>query len=155
MIWSILWVISTWFRVALDRLHSSARDPPDLRQWAETYALTVVWRHMHLNSREFTCHLATYKTLSRIDLVFASRTALKYVQGVSVLPRGISDHAPLCLSLALTIPPESRLWRRSRFWANDERGEFVTIGRTTKILPLYLCCWTYLNHGLGYIHIVT
>lgn len=118
---------------ALDRLHSSARDPTNLQLWADTYALTNVWRHMHPSTREFPCHSATHKTLSRVDLVFASRTALRYVENLSMLPRGTSDHAPICLSLALTVPPESSLWRLSRFWVNNERRPlFVTTRQTTE-----------------------
>lgn len=85
--------------VELDRLHSSARGSPDLRQWADTYALTDVWRHMHPTLREYTCHSSTHKTPSRIDLVYAFNFALQFVRDLTVLPRGISDHAPLCLSL--------------------------------------------------------
>lgn len=36
---------------------------------------------------------------------YRSCPALLCVYDMSVLPRGISDHAPLCLSLALTVPP--------------------------------------------------
>lgn len=107
--------------VELDRLHGLARDTPDLGQWADTFALTDIWRHIYPQSKVFTCHSATHKTLSRIDLAYASGPALQFVQDLSVLPRGISDHAPLCLTLALTVPPGTRLWRLSRFWANDER----------------------------------
>lgn len=91
--------------VDIDRLHSSARDSPDLRQWADTYALTDVWRHMHPKLREYTCHSSSHKTLSRIDLVYASSFALQYVRDLTVFPRGISDHAPLYLLLTLTSPP--------------------------------------------------
>lgn len=86
---------------AMDSLHTLAHD--SLTLWADTFALPDVWRHMYPNLREFTFHSTTYKTLSKIDLVFASNAALPYVRGISVLPRGISDHAP-CVS-PLPCPP--------------------------------------------------
>lgn len=81
--------------VDLNRLSTSAHDSPELCQWADTFALTDVWRYMYLVTQEYTCHSSTYKTLSRIDLAFASGPALNCVQGVSVLPWGTSDHTPL------------------------------------------------------------
>lgn len=99
----------------LHRMCASTRDSPLLRHWADTFTLTDVWGHMHPTQRKYTGHSSTFKKLSRIDLDFASGPALQCVQDVSVLPRGISDYAPPCLSLALTVPPESRLWRLSRY----------------------------------------
>lgn len=75
----------------LDRMHSTGRPSPDLPRWVETYGLTDVWRYYHPCTQEYTCHSATHKTLSRIDLVFASPAALPWV-------RDVSDHAPTCLT---------------------------------------------------------
>lgn len=41
------------------------------------------------------------------------------VQQISILPRGISDHAPLLINLSLEGSPIDRLWGLSRFWITD------------------------------------
>lgn len=38
---------------------------------------------------------------------------------MQILPRGISDHAPLLLTLDLSVGPTVRLWCLSRFWISD------------------------------------
>lgn len=38
---------------------------------------------------------------------------------IRILPRGISDHAPLLLTIDLSSAPEAILWRLSRFWVLD------------------------------------
>ena len=42
------------------------------------------------------------------------------VQDIRILPRGISDHAPLLLTVELSSAPGTVLWRLSRFWVSDE-----------------------------------
>lgn len=42
------------------------------------------------------------------------------LKDIKILPRGISDHAPLLLTMNLTSTPENNLWRLSRFWVSVE-----------------------------------
>lgn len=105
------------------RLSSGARISSDLLNWATTFALTDAWTHFHPRDREYTCHSASYRTLSQIDLVYVSTGALCWMREVKHLPRGISDHAPLSLAVSLDRSSGPRLWRLclSRFWAMDDR----------------------------------
>lgn len=48
---------------------------------------------------------------------------LSRVRDISILPKGISHHAPLFLSLELTTLPSDKLWRLSRFWILDKEVE--------------------------------
>lgn len=64
-------------------------------------------------------HSATYRTLSRIDLVFNSVSALNWARDACRLSREISDHAPICLMVSLVETGGLRLWRLSRYWALD------------------------------------
>lgn len=89
----------------LDRLSSSARDSSDLRQWADTFALTDVWRHMHPSLKEFTCHSSSHKTLSRIDLVYASGPVLQYVQEPDSAPKRYIRSHTLMVVPSLDHPP--------------------------------------------------
>lgn len=98
-----------------------ARPSLDLQNWANTFALTDAWRHFHPHDREYTCDSTSYRALSRIDLVYVSSGALRCTRERKHLPRGISDHAPLNLTISLARSPGLKLWRLSRFWVLDER----------------------------------
>lgn len=84
----------------LDRLHLASRWCPSLAHWAGAFSLTDVWRHPA--ARECMCHSASFKTLFRIDLAYVSQSMLRRVSAVNILPRGISDHTPLLVTLSLT-----------------------------------------------------
>lgn len=78
-----------------------------------------VWRWRHPQSHAYTCHSASHRSFSRIDLAYAGGAVLPRVTDIKILPRGISDHAPLLLSLNLSMALEDTLWRLSRFWVSD------------------------------------
>lgn len=99
----------------LDRLHTSGSRPLGLTHWASTFHMTDVWRHFHPSDREFTCLSTTYRTLSRIDLAFALSGLLRRVVSSEILSRGISDHAPVPVSLRLSEVVGVRVWRLSKF----------------------------------------
>lgn len=105
----------------MDRLTSGTGSPSELSSWAEASNLTDVWRWRHPSRRAYTCHSASHKTLSRIDLAYVGGSVLPMVRDIKILPRGISDHAPLALKLCVSNAPGENLWRLSRFWLNDTR----------------------------------
>lgn len=74
----------------------------------------------HPDKRQYTCHSATYASFSRIDLIYTTDSLLSWIQDVEILPRGISDHAPLLLKLQTDLPMGTALWRLSGFWITDE-----------------------------------
>lgn len=78
----------------MDRLMPDTAVKSPLSRWTTTFGLTDVWRWKNPLLRSFTCQSASYKAMSRIDLVFATNTILAMVQEISHLPRGISDHSP-------------------------------------------------------------
>lgn len=92
---------------ALDRLQGTPRGASALTQWASTFFLMDVWRHLHPDAREYTCHSATFKFLSWIDFAFASSDGLRWVTEACTLSRGVSDHAPLSITLSLSTPPRN------------------------------------------------
>lgn len=89
-------------------------------EWAELYGLTDVWRWRNPHLRAYTCHSASHRSFSRIDLAYVGGSALSRVKDVRILPRGISDHATLLLTLELSSTPGNTLWRLSRFWVSDK-----------------------------------
>lgn len=82
-----------------DKLSPGPMTDSALSRGAELYGLHDTWRWKYPHSRQFTCHSAT-ATLSRIDLIYVSNSLLPIVVAVSLLPRGISDHAPVLLDLS-------------------------------------------------------
>lgn len=58
----------------------------------------------------------------------AGASGLSRVREVTILPRGISDHAPLSLQLSLSSPPTEGLWHLSRFWLSDSRVNILCKG---------------------------
>lgn len=62
-----------------------------------------------------------------------------------MLPRGISDHAPMLLTLQTQTPPSERIWRLSRYWVSEESIEtsiatsiedFWTSNADSSVLPI-------------------
>lgn len=62
-----------------------------------------------------------YASFSRIDLMLAGDSLLSCSLGVEILPRGISDHAPVLLKLDVGLPSGPALWWLSGYWVTDER----------------------------------
>lgn len=104
---------------ALDKLASGIVADSPLSKWASLYGLTDVWRWKHPTDRAFTCQSASYCTLSRIDLIYASGGILPKVTKTKIPPRDISHHAPMLCCLQTSTPHSERVWRLSRFWISD------------------------------------
>lgn len=96
----------------IDRMSSMGQSCSGLVAWVDTYGLTGVWRWRNPRTQAFTCYSVSHRTFSRIDPV------LPRVMDIKILPREISDHAPLLLTLDLPVAPTDRLWRLSRFWVS-------------------------------------
>lgn len=68
------------------------------------YDLVEAWRWKHPDTKEYSCFSSTFNTLSRIDLCFVSRDLLPRVVDAQYLPRAISDHSPMLLTIDLEKP---------------------------------------------------
>lgn len=71
-----------------------------------------VWCWHHPFEKMFTCHSATYRSMSRTDLIYVSSLLLN-MRDAAILPQGISVHA--LLSLWLSLKPVLELARRRLF----------------------------------------
>lgn len=107
----------------IDRMTPSGTSRGGLADWADTYGLFDLWRWKFPQAREYTCHSSSHRTFSRIDLVYAGGPVLPKVRDVRILPRGVSDHAPLLLELDLSLDPSDKIWRLSRYWVSDMEVE--------------------------------
>lgn len=125
----------------LDRLRPLSRRSPDLLQWATTFELVDAWRHCHPADRMYTCHSAMFRTLSHIDLVFVTRSLLQRIAKVQILPRGISDHSPLMMTVLLGLPVGRRMWRQSGHWLVDSKVQ--------EDMPEALCNYWLRNENIA------
>ena len=101
--------------------------------------MTDLWRRMHPSTRAYTCLSTTYRTMSRIDLAFASPELLKRVVDVEILSRGISDHAPVSVTIRLSRVEGVRLLRLSKYWIMDPGIQ--------EEMPEALCAFWLRNEG--------
>lgn len=91
---------------SVDRLKPGMGSDSPLSKWATLYGLMDVWRWKYPHDRAFTCQSASYRTLSRIDLIYITGGLLSRVIEVKMLPRGISDHSPMLLTLQTQTPSQ-------------------------------------------------
>lgn len=98
----------------LDRHPSTSQWALGLAQWMGAFDLMDVWRYYHPQDKGFSCHSASFRAFSRIDLALASRSMMRQITETSMFPRGVSDHAPLQIGLAAGALGV-RMWRLSRF----------------------------------------
>lgn len=102
------------------KYHQKVSSDSPLNKWTSLYGLTDFWRWRFSTDRAFTCQSASYRKMSRIDLVYVSGGCFPRVREVPMLPRGISDHAPMLLCLQTQTPPSESLWRLSHYWISEE-----------------------------------
>uniref|UniRef100_H3A5N0 exodeoxyribonuclease III n=1 Tax=Latimeria chalumnae TaxID=7897 RepID=H3A5N0_LATCH len=124
------WVVGGDFNCSLDPIMDGLSSvSADFTRSAETvleglvdYALVDVWRHGHPTSKEYSFHSQVHNMFSRIDLMLMSSSLLHRVESCSYLPRSISDHSPLSLTMDfLEIqPPDRRWWLNLRLLICEE-----------------------------------
>ncbi|KAJ1164603.1 hypothetical protein NDU88_005039 [Pleurodeles waltl] len=91
-----------------------------LTGWTESLGLCEVWRTWHPRDRRYTHTSAAHRTQSRIDLVFMSALDLSSVTGAEILPRGVSDHAPVRVRLGGADPSKRSVWRLNAWYLQDK-----------------------------------
>lgn len=103
----------------LDRMQMQMIGPQqqDLSRWASTFHMTDVWCHFtSIPPIEFTCLSTTHRTMSHIDLAYASPSLVRRLVSAEILSRGISDHAPVSVTIQLSPMVGERMWRLSKYW---------------------------------------
>lgn len=73
--------------------------PKSFENLIEEQALHDIWRYKHQNSKDFTYFSERHKSLSRIDMMFATRLTCKDVVKMNFEPRTISDHSPIVIEI--------------------------------------------------------
>lgn len=82
------------------------------------YDLTDVLRSKNPDARQFPCH--SFRAMSHIDLSFATSITLPLISTATILPCGISDHAPLLLEIDRLRSHGPPLWCLNSHWLEDQ-----------------------------------
>lgn len=75
----------------LDRLRPSPSTGSGLSQWVSSFHMTDLWRHFHPSDTQFTCLSTTFRTLSLIDMAFASSDLLRETVSTDSLLRHLGS----------------------------------------------------------------
>lgn len=83
-----------------------------LKAGMEDWAMLDIWRKRHPGVKSGTCISSTHNTWSRIDYWLTTKEISTWTTGVEHLPRTLSDHAPVKLTLSITThTPRQFTWR--------------------------------------------
>lgn len=80
-------------------LVSQPQDQSAFRKLVAKFGWHDQWRVSNPHARAYSWSIPARECLSRIDLAFGNDKALTKVSYIAYLPRGVSDHAPLLLTL--------------------------------------------------------
>ena len=87
--------------------------------WIASLGLCNIWRTWNPQARQYTHTSAAHHTHSRIDNLFMPATDVHLTTGSCILPRGISDHSPVVLSLGGTVPSCRPMWCFNAWYLKD------------------------------------
>lgn len=111
-----------------------------LSQFMGEAGLKDIWRAQNPEAQRYSCFSKTHSTLFRINLVLGNEERLFVVKNVSYMPRGLSDHSPVTVSVELGESNCPRELKISPFWMEligepaevlTTLREFVDINRGT------------------------
>ena len=99
-----------------------------LGQFLEEVGLLDLWRVRNPGIQQYSCYSSTHNTLSRIDMALGNYLALQMVGKVIYLPRGVSDHSPMVLTLNQGGQKIQRDWKINAHWCE-------LIKKSDEVLP--------------------
>lgn len=78
--------------------------------------LTDMWRVQNPRVQQYSCYSTSYSMLSRIDMALGNDRALQITEKIVYLPRGISDHSTMVLTLKLGGKRAQGEWKINPYW---------------------------------------
>ena len=88
--------------------------------WTASLGLCDIWRIWNPQTRQYTHTSAAHHTHSRIDYFLMPATDVHVTTGSRILPRGISDHSPVVLSIRGSDATNRPMWRLNAWHINNE-----------------------------------
>lgn len=98
------------------RVRSESPGVSRLSNFLEEAGLMDMWRERNPNAQQYSYFSSSYSILSRIDMALGNGEALQNVKNIVYLPREVSDHLPLVLSLSLEGKRAPGIWKISPLW---------------------------------------
>lgn len=121
----------------LDSSNSRRVASVELSAWAETAALTKLWRWKNPNTRSFSHLSKMHKSPSRIDLAFANASMLELVRGANYIAGGCRITRPYGYILACPcrLGGCNMGWLEVESVASQVAPVFLVTGKTTFSQP--------------------
>lgn len=105
----------------MDTSYLQRNTNPELVQWADTFALTELWRWKHVSIKVFSHLSAIHKSSLRIDLASGSPLVPTKLSEASYLLAGLSDHSTLELCLNIGGQKDPGTCRLAPCWVQNEK----------------------------------
>lgn len=117
-------VLNTVLSPEKDRLNARSSCSSPLANCMSHYGMVEACRWKIPDTLAYSCYYSTYNTFSRLDMCFLTRDILPRVVAVQYLPRAISDHSPLLLTVTVGHSSGYNLWRLFERSSATANGEF-------------------------------
>lgn len=111
-----------------DKKAPKTKSADTINTFMKDYGLNEIWRTTHPNDREYSFYSPVHNSYTRIDYFIISTSIIHRVISCDYLPRVITDHSPI----SLTILPKKHLqnfyrWRVNNHLLHDPKfEEFIT-----------------------------
>lgn len=100
-----MWILAAYFngvmQTSLDISGSQNKQgsiPLIFREWMTLENVVDIWRHCNGGTKNYTYFSSRYKTHSRIDYIFVSKSMITNTMTAKIGLRKYADHAPVVLS---------------------------------------------------------
>ena len=91
------------------------------KTWVQSLGLCDIWRIWNPRTTQYTHTSAAHGTHSRLDYFFMPATDVPLTCGSRILPRGISDHSPVLMSLGRDRTTCRPMWRLNAWFLQDPK----------------------------------
>ena len=95
------------------------RKPLMFRELGEEFGWRDLWRMLNPQTRAYSWAIPGRGCLSRIDLALENDKIISRVVSVEYLIRGVSDHSPLLVNIAIGIEGMKQNWKFQPYWLSQ------------------------------------
>ena len=90
-----------------------------------------MWRELHQKEKAYSYHSGAHNVFSRLDYLFTPHNTIHRFTEARYLARGITDHAPFIITLAMNQKRPRSEWRMAT-WRLTNKKEVECLQTVTK-----------------------